>query len=420
MPSPFARWRQIGSRFAHSALQRIRSIRIRLAGLPLQMRLRREQITLNRNHWTEIRIRLKTESTASHSSKSGFGPGPDLDRDRIIAQIRAETEAAGRNNVTRTAAYFHLYQQYPELHWALLAHMVSRNGGWNMTDLKGGLLPHVMNEHLVNRMFFFLERANFLIFQDAYPQLLLYRESRKRNVNCFSMLPDLHVSRFMKPFWDMFWEQKDSALLSLALIINEQYYIEDRLMQNAAMRKDVIHTLTFRLQSLLALNYVLFPFGRHTSTDRTRTPKLAGFDINHFSDVNKRISAGKRLYAILFGVPHMLDAVLQFANHTPHSGSRADYWPDRFTPNVYPVHSTSGTLGEGMIFSPPLQLAWSDVNHAAIGNKPDDWFENDRCFQHFHSWPIPNSFDATDAYTRVLTKLGAAASAGKLLADVTR
>lgn len=55
----------------------------------------------------------------------------------IINKIKIQTEQLNKNNVTRTRAYYQFYIQYPEIHWALLGHMVSRNGGWNMTDLKG-------------------------------------------------------------------------------------------------------------------------------------------------------------------------------------------------------------------------------------------------------------------------------------------
>ena len=54
----------------------------------------------------------------------------------IINNIKMQTEQLNKNNVTRTRAYYQFYVQYPEIHWALLGHMVSRNGGWNMTDLR--------------------------------------------------------------------------------------------------------------------------------------------------------------------------------------------------------------------------------------------------------------------------------------------
>ena len=58
----------------------------------------------------------------------------------LVQQIQDQTKNLNKNNVTRTKAYLEFYNRHPEIHWAFLGHMVSRNGGWNMTDLKGGLL----------------------------------------------------------------------------------------------------------------------------------------------------------------------------------------------------------------------------------------------------------------------------------------
>lgn len=54
----------------------------------------------------------------------------------LLNKIKIKTREANRNNVTRTKAYGDFYLEHPEVHWAYLVHMVSRNGGWNMTDLK--------------------------------------------------------------------------------------------------------------------------------------------------------------------------------------------------------------------------------------------------------------------------------------------
>ncbi|MFS0840108.1 DUF2515 family protein [Paenibacillus sp. 1P03SA] len=106
-------------------------------------------------------------------------PAPELslsDRERrLVERIRLETQRRNRNNVTRTRAYWNLYEQHPELHWALLAHMVSRNGGWNMTDLEGEFLPSLLKRPAREALFAFLERANVLIFGDAYPQAAALR-----------------------------------------------------------------------------------------------------------------------------------------------------------------------------------------------------------------------------------------------------
>lgn len=150
----------------------------------------------------------------------------------LIERIRAETAAANRNNVTRTEAYRILYFRTPELHWALLAHMVSRNGGWNMTDLQGEWLPWLLNSEQRLAVFRFLEQANALIFQDAYPQLLLYERSRREGRSLFHLLPAFGVSSFMAPVWKQYWRDRDAVPLTIALIVNEQHYIEQRVVQH--------------------------------------------------------------------------------------------------------------------------------------------------------------------------------------------
>ncbi|WP_253263926.1 DUF2515 family protein [Geobacillus sp. BMUD] len=72
----------------------------------------------------------------------------------IVAAIRRKTAEHNRNNVTRTAAYLTFFERHREIHWAFLAHLVSRNGGWNMTDLRGGLLPFLLPEQIVAPLFF--------------------------------------------------------------------------------------------------------------------------------------------------------------------------------------------------------------------------------------------------------------------------
>ena len=59
---------------------------------------------------------------------------------KLLKKIKDETILFNKNNVTRTKAYLDFYIRHPEIHWVFLAHMVSRNAGWNMTDLKGGFL----------------------------------------------------------------------------------------------------------------------------------------------------------------------------------------------------------------------------------------------------------------------------------------
>ena len=129
-----------------------------------------------------------------------------------------------------------------------------------MTDLRGDLLSRLMNEKTKQAFFSFLERGNWLIFQDAYPQFLLYEESMKRNKNLFYLLPYLNVSIFMEVIWNYFWEKRDCYILAIALVINEQSYLEKRIVQNPVYKEKVFHTLEFVLQDLLSFNHILFPF----------------------------------------------------------------------------------------------------------------------------------------------------------------
>ena len=75
----------------------------------------------------------------------------------IINNIKMQTEQLNKNNVTRTRAYYQFYVQYPEIHWALLGHMVSRNGGWNMTDLRRFIYENFIRER-ANHIFLFRKR----------------------------------------------------------------------------------------------------------------------------------------------------------------------------------------------------------------------------------------------------------------------
>ncbi len=108
------------------------------------------------------------------------------DEQEIIKEIKNETFLKNANNVTRTKAYLDFYCSHPEIHWAFLAHMVSRNAGYHMTDLKGELLPSIIERKEAENFFLFLERANAYIFHDAYPQLLLYHQSIKKRSLCFT------------------------------------------------------------------------------------------------------------------------------------------------------------------------------------------------------------------------------------------
>ena len=100
---------------------------------------------------------------------------------------------------------FDFIHQNREIHWSFLASMVSRNAGWNMCDLEGKWFPIFYEKEMRERLFLTYERANWLIFQDAFPQLLLYQYSTKVKQAMFHLLKYFHVSSFMEREWNYFW-----------------------------------------------------------------------------------------------------------------------------------------------------------------------------------------------------------------------
>ncbi|AJY77882.1 hypothetical protein VN24_20315 [Paenibacillus beijingensis] len=327
----------------------------------------------------------------------------------LIERIRGEIVRHNRNNVTRTEAYRELYARRPELHWALLAHMVSRNSGWNMTDLQGEWLPRLLDNGKRKAVFGMLERANALIFQDAYPQLLLYEAGLKAERSLFHLLPAFGVSAFMRPVWEQFARTGDAVPLTVALIVNEQHYIEHRIIGDSYYRKKVLGTLFFGVQALLQLNQVVFPYGKEED-GRTQ---LAGLVMENFSNLRERIEFGKRLYALLFGVPGVSAGVLRFVRSVRHTGSRADYAPELFEPvrSGLPGKTYSGRIEAGRLkagaqrlYSPPLESAWPD--RPVDPPEPGDWFGTAaEVLPYFRALPLPESFEMTNEYGFALSKI---------------
>ncbi|MFE5323948.1 DUF2515 domain-containing protein [Paenibacillus sp. NPDC056579] len=338
----------------------------------------------------------------------------------LVRHIRLETARRNRSNITRTAAYLDMFTRHPELHWSLLAHMVSRNGGWNMTDVKGELLPYLLSTEQQEHVYAFLERANALIFHDAYPQLLLYEASLRAGKTQFHCLRGLNVSSFMLPVWELFWERRDSALLTMALIVNEQHYIEHRVVRHPTYRTTVLDTLFFNAQSKLQLNQVVFPYyidGRL---------RLAGLILESFSDLQERIELGKKLYAILFGIPVVLEGAVRYAAAQRHTGSRSDYWPHLFAPIRQAPPVPRGQLKEWLdgcslrpgavpLYSPRLTDVWKDRPVDEI--EPEDWLSAetlDASLRYLASVEPPFSFDMTHEYCFGLNKIELAVLAGDL------
>ncbi|WP_079479824.1 DUF2515 family protein [Halobacillus salinus] len=323
--------------------------------------------------WKDRPLKKKLKQVLDHKDIPTFSN----EEQSWIAEIRSVVKLKNRNNVSRTEAYWDFYTKHPEMHWALLAHLVSRNAGWNMTDLKGEHLSQLLTAREQTDFFLFLERGNWLIFQDAYPQLLLLDKSIKLNRSLTHLLPAFGVSSFMVPLWDHYIQSGDSSLITRALIVNEQHYIENRVIQNPHYKNTVTDTVLFKLQDLLNMNHILIPY----TTPSLKQRKLFGHSVHHFSSLEERIRFGKELYDLLYSIQSRLSQVQEWAKYHPHTGSRKDYWPALYNdvrervPHKLetPLEKPCNIHGnEARFFSPTLGRAWDD--QIAEPAEQEDWF----------------------------------------------
>ena len=277
-----------------------------------------------------------------------------MNEKQLLHTIKRLTQKRNRDNISRTKAYEHYFRKYPEIKWALLAGLVSRNAGWNMCDLESECLSYLLTKRYRCQLFLTYEDANWRIFQDAYPQLLLYHFSVKYNRPLFYLCEKLYITAFMEKEWGRFWLYKNEKRLAYALIINEQHIIEKPVIQKRFL---VFHSLLYLLQDRLHHSKVLFP---------TFDGELYGFSVSHFQDVDARIQLGKKLYELLFS-PKLHPYFYHFISETEPSGSRYDYEQyrnsllKRRTPMlrmVYPVITHQPTLTDQWDIGCKLKSKW--------------------------------------------------------------
>lgn len=377
-------------------------------------KLKQRIVNLGWNEASARTVSSQIEQLLSRDCLERIDKQPWSQSDVLLAEeIAKETAQAGISNITRTQSYLNCFQKYPELHWAFLAHMVSRNAGWSMTDLHSSLVGQFMSDEDKALYYRFLERSNALIFQDAYPQLLLYMKSRERGNGHFHLLPYFHVSRFMRPFWERFWIDRNSALLTVGLIINEQNYIEHRVISNPYYQKKVSSKGKFRLFSVSGFNQSLFPM---IESDTSPVTRIAGRTVSDFAGLQDRIALGKSLYAILMELQDVRHGALCFAEQVPHTGSRTDYMPHLFTwdkskaatlPNqgevVTSIHTEKALPDGKRLYSPKLLDIWHDTPYEPITR--EDWFKNQSMLHAISKPKLPLLCDITKAYEANILKL---------------
>ncbi|PLS16314.1 DUF2515 domain-containing protein [Bacillus sp. M6-12] len=234
---------------------------------------------------------------------------------QIINKINEITKRCNKDNISRTKAYAEIFAQHPSIKWSFLASMVSRNAGYNMCDLEGKWLKEGLPRHYRYILFLLYERANWLIFEDAFPQLLLYHYSTECGTPMFHLCKYFSVSFFMEKEWNYFWGVRDQKRLVYSLIINEQNIIQKPVIDHLFYKKHVFRSTVFLLQDLLHFSVVLFP---------TLNGDLFGASVSRFSKLDTRIELGKKLFAILFS-PKLFPQFHEFSRKTEHTGSRYDY-----------------------------------------------------------------------------------------------
>ncbi|MFC0188582.1 DUF2515 family protein [Fictibacillus aquaticus] len=290
-----------------------------------------------------------------------------IDEQMIIEKITKRTEKGNKDNISRTVSYERFYREHPEIQWAFLAGMVSRNAGYSMTDLKGEWMERSLGKNERSMLFFTYERANWLIFEDAFPQLLLYEYSKRHGKDLMHLLPRFFVSSFMAVEWRRFMEQGDRRRLYISQIINEQNLIQRPVISHPVYRKRVFLSLPFKLQNWLHFSTVLFP-----KLDGT----LFGFSVHGFRQLHNRIALGKKLAALLLESEHRC-GFEQFSVSVPPTGSRRDY--EQF---VYPDKPCE---------SPMLRTVYPFIWHHR-GEK-NDWSITAKVK---HSWYKPLSVESLD------------------------
>ncbi|MGJ9381998.1 DUF2515 family protein [Salipaludibacillus sp. CF4.18] len=233
--------------------------------------------------------------------------------EKIDHFIKYELQKNNLDNVSRTLAYQQFYNHVPEIKWAYLANMVSRNAGWSMSDLLHDAMVQLLDDEWRRRLFTTYERANWLIFSDAYPQLLIYKLSHEANSGLFDHLKRWNVSKWMINEWWIFWSEKDEERLLKALIINEQNTIEKPVLKAPFFKKKVFGQFLYKVQDFNHNNIVVFP---------SSEGELYGAASSHFTKVVKRVEIGYKLSWILFE-SNAKESIYSYYKNSTYVGCRS-------------------------------------------------------------------------------------------------
>ncbi len=274
----------------------------------------------------------------------------------MIRAFAAELAARNRDNVTRTASYLELYaytrEHPPELPWLLMAHVVSRNAGYSMSDLARRLAASNVDHTALpsgsaagraqvpaiepvlappmRSLFALLERGNFLIFYDAWHHVCAFLAG--------DALAPPRTPVFMCEAWQRFAAgASDERALVLDLVHNEQNLIERRAVHHPEL-----------LPGLRLLELV-------EATGRERSMifpcSTAEIKVGGFAHLDRRIATGARIFDEVIADRPRRDAIFAWCTAHPHTGSREVYggppgptvteaWPLSLVQSLWPpIHS---------------------------------------------------------------------------------
>ena len=223
-----------------------------------------------------------------------------------------------------------------------MAHLVSRNAGYLMSDLartiESGKQPALADA--MQNLFVLLERANWLIFHDAWHHLLHHLLGRTGE------LASPRTPRFMIEAWRRHEANgHDERALVLDLVHNEQNLIERRVVHHPALAAGA------RLLELIERGGREKPL--HFAIDDAPAIRVGGF-----AELARRIGAGRRIYDEVLADRGRRDALYRWALDHPHTGSRAVYGgrPGPTVREAWPVERA--------------RALWRDV-HAPMEPDPD-------------------------------------------------
>jgi Protein of unknown function (DUF2515) len=235
---------------------------------------------------------------------------------QVLAAWLDELDERNTDNVTRTESYLELYAWTVaggrELPWVLMAHLVSRNAGYLMSDLarsldgKAGADPALAGA--MKSLMTLLERANFLIFHDAWHHVLHHLLGRTDE------LSSPRTPRFMIDAWGRHGRNgcADERPLVLDLVHNEQHLIERRAVHHARLAPGL------RLLEMIEMSGREKPL--HFPIEAAPAITVGGF-----AQVDRRIAAGARIFDEVVADRSRRSALLGWARTHPHTGTRAVY-----------------------------------------------------------------------------------------------